>query len=246
MEKISWPVISFFSKRNKFQNPLRTDIHSHLLAGLDDGVKTQKEAIELISYYHKLGFQKLITTPHINSDYYSNEPEGISTALTELNNALETEKIPVVVQAAAEYYLDEELMRKVDAKEKLLTFGQSYLLFETNFLTEPYQLNDFIFKVITQGYKPILAHPERYAYMTLEKAEELKNRGVLLQLNIPSLVGFYSKQIQHLTYKLIDKGFIDLLGSDCHNIMHLQVLEDAVQNKYFKKAAELPLLNNSL
>jgi protein-tyrosine phosphatase len=239
-------VISFFQKKNKFKNPLHTDVHSHLLAGLDDGVKTQKEAIELISFYHKLGYQKLITTPHINSDYYRNEPEGIRAGLTELNKGLKAESIPVIVEAAAEYYLDEELMRKVDAKEQLLTFGQSHLLFETNFLTEPYQLNDFIFKVITQGYKPILAHPERYAYMTLEKAEELKNRGVLFQLNIPSLVGFYSKPIQQLACKLIDKGWIDLLGSDCHTIIHLQVLEDAVQNKYFKKAVELPLLNNSL
>ncbi len=239
-------MISFFQKKNKFKNPLHTDIHSHLLAGLDDGVKTQKEAIDLVTHFHRLGYQKLITTPHINNDYYRNEPEGIGKGLAELIDAVKAEAIPIVIEAAAEYYLDEELMKKVDAKEKLLTFGQSYLLFETNFLTEPYQLNDFIFKVITQGYKPILAHPERYAYMTVEKAEELKTRGVLLQLNIPSLVGFYSKPIQQLAYKLIDKGWIDLLGSDCHNAIHLQVLEDAVQNKYFRKVVELPLLNNSL
>jgi protein-tyrosine phosphatase len=246
LEKIIWPVISFFQKKEKFQSPLQTDIHSHLLAGLDDGVKTQKEAIELVILFHKLGYKKIITTPHVNSDYYRNEPEGIIKALGELNDALKAETIPVVIEAAAEYYLDEELMKKVDSKEKILTFGQSYLLFETNFLTEPYQLNNFIFKAITQGYKPILAHPERYAYMTLAKAEELKNRGVLFQLNIPSLVGFYSKPIQQLAYKLIDKGWIDLLGSDCHNAIHLQVLEDAVQNKYFRKAVEFPLLNNSL
>ncbi|MBL7873934.1 MAG: capsular biosynthesis protein [Cyclobacteriaceae bacterium] len=239
-------MISFFQKKNKFHNPLHTDIHSHLLAGLDDGVKTQKEAIELVSYFHKLGYQKLITTPHINSDYYRNEPEPIRRVLAELNDALQAESMAVVVEAAAEYYLDEELMKKVDSKENLLTFGQSYLLFETNFLTEPYQLNDFIFKVITQGYKPILAHPERYAYMTLAKAEDLKNRGVLFQINIPSLVGLYSKPIQQLAYKLIDQGWVDLLGSDCHHATHLQVLEDAVQNKYFRKAVELPLLNNSL
>jgi protein-tyrosine phosphatase len=239
-------VISFFQKKKIVQNPLHTDIHSHLLAGLDDGVKTQKEAIDLVAHFHKLGYQKLITTPHISTDYYRNEPEGITKALVELNDALKAEAIPVVIEAAAEYYLDEELIKKVDSKEKLLTFGQSYLLFETNFLTEPYQLNNFIFKAITQGYKPILAHPERYAYMTLEKAEELKNRGVLLQLNILSLVGFYSRPIQQLAYKLIDKGWIDLLGSDCHNAIQLQILEDAVQNKYFRKAVDLPLLNNSL
>ncbi len=221
-------------------------MHSHLLAALDDGVKTHEEALELIEHFYKLGYRKLITTPHIMSDYYRNEPESIKNKLAELNALVHAQNIPVTLEAAAEYYLDEELMKKVEAKESLLTFGNSYLLFETNFLNEPYQLNDFIFKVITQGYKPILAHPERYEYMTLKKAEELRDRGVLLQLNIPSIVGFYSKPIQRLAIKLIEKGWVDLLGSDCHATLHLQVLEEAIQDKYFKKAVDLPLLNNSL
>jgi len=221
-------------------------MHSHLLAALDDGVKTHEEAIELIQYFYKLGYRKLITTPHIMSDYYRNEPAAIKSKLGELLERVGKENIPMTMEAAAEYYLDEELMKKVEAKEPLLTFGNSYLLFETNFLNEPYQLNDFIFKVITQGYKPILAHPERYSYMTLDKAEELRGRGVLLQLNIPSIVGFYSKPIQQLAVKLIQKRWVDLLGSDCHTSMYLQVLEEAIQDKNFRKAVDLPLLNNSL
>jgi protein-tyrosine phosphatase len=221
-------------------------MHSHLLAALDDGVKSTEEAIELIQHFYKLGYRKLITTPHIMSDYYRNEPGIIKNKLAELIERVNNENIPVTVEAAAEYYLDEELMKKVEAKEPLLTFGNSYLLFETNFLNEPYQLNDFIFKIITQGYKPILAHPERYSFMTLEKAEELRSRGVLLQINIPSIIGFYSKPIQRLAIKLIEKGWVDLLGSDCHNSQYMQVLEEAIQDKNFKKAVDLPLLNNSL
>jgi len=221
-------------------------MHSHLLAGLDDGVKTHEEAIELIQHFYQLGYRKLITTPHIMSDYYRNETGIIKSKLTELIERVNNENIPVTLEAAAEYYLDEELMKKVEAKEPLLTFGNSYLLFETNFLNEPYQLNDFVFKIITQGYKPILAHPERYSFMTLGKAEELRSRGVLLQINIPSIIGFYSKPIQRLAIKLIEKGWVDLLGSDCHNAQYMQVLEEAIQDKNFKKAVDLPLLNNSL
>lgn len=97
----------------------------------------------------------------------------------ELNTHLLQHNVPLTIEAAAEYFLDEDLMQKVELKKELLTFGKKYLLFETNFLTEPYQLNDFIFKVTIQGYKPILAHPERYGYMTMEKAEALRDRGVL-------------------------------------------------------------------
>ncbi len=221
-------------------------MHSHLLAGLDDGAKTHDEAIELIKHFAALGYEKLITTPHIMNDYYRNEPEQIRSKLSELNGYLHQQNIPITIEAAAEYFLDEELMRRVEAKESLLAFGKKYLLFETNFLTEPYQLNDFIFKIATQGYKPILAHPERYAYMTMEKAEELRDRGVLFQINIPSLVGFYSKPIQKLADKFIDKGWIEMLGSDCHSMIYMQALKEAIQSKYFKKAVALPLINNSL
>lgn len=239
-------MISFFKPKPKFQNPILTDMHSHLLAGIDDGVKTWEESVQVIREFHRLGYRKLITTPHIMSDYYRNEPAGIKEKLRELQEILLRESIDIRMEAAAEYYLDEELMRKVESKEPLLTFGDAYLLFETNFLTEPYQLKEFIFQVITQGYKPILAHPERYQYMTMEKAEELRDRGVLLQVNIPSLIGYYSRPIQKLAEKLIEKRWIDLAGSDCHQISHTQLLKDAIQHKNFKKIIDLPLLNNSL
>lgn len=246
MEKILAGVISFFKPKPKFQNPILTDMHSHLLAGIDDGVKTWEESVQVIREFHRLGYRKLITTPHIMSDYYRNEPAGIKEKLRELQEILLREGIDMKMEAAAEYYLDEELIRKVENKERLLTFGDSYLLFETNFLTEPYQLKDFLFQVITQGYKPVLAHPERYQYMTMEKAEELKDRGVLLQVNIPSLIGVYSRPIQKLAEKLIEKRWIDLAGSDCHQILHIRLMEEAIQHKNFKKIIDLPLLNNRL
>lgn len=221
-------------------------MHAHLLAGLDDGVKTHDEALLLIRNFHDLGYRKLITTPHIMSDYYRNEPDQINSKLVELNEVLKTNQVPVVVEAAAEYYLDETLIQKINAHEKILTFGSDYLLFETNFFSEPYHLNDFIFNAITQGYKPVLAHPERYQYMTMEKADELRNRGVLLQLNIPSIVGYYGKPVERMSIKLIEAGWVDFLGSDCHNELQWKAVEHAFQNKNFKKALDLPLLNNTL
>lgn len=221
-------------------------MHSHLLAGLDDGVKSHDEAIELIRNFHRLGYKKVITTPHIMSDYYRNEPEQIISASVELNKLLQDNQIPVTVEAAAEYYLDEHLTTIINGEKRLLTFGTNYLLFETNFFSEPLHLNEFIFNAITHGYKPVLAHPERYQYMTMQKAEELRDRGVLFQLNIPSVVGFYGKPVERMAAKLIDAGWIDLLGSDCHNLLQFQALEAALKNKHFKKALSFPLLNNLL
>jgi tyrosine-protein phosphatase YwqE len=132
--------------------------------------------------------------------------------------------------------------------QPLLTFGKNYLLFETNFLNEPFNLKEFIFLATTKGYKLILAHPERYMYLQsgFEKAEDLINRGLLFQLNISSITGYYSKVVQTTAHKLIDKGWVHFLGSDCHNMQHVYQIREAQRLKYFQKALHLPLLNNSL
>ncbi|MCB0493997.1 MAG: capsular biosynthesis protein [Cyclobacteriaceae bacterium] len=242
-------MFSFFKQKNQVRlAPLETDIHSHLLPHLDDGVKSMEESGQLIRQFIDLGYKKIITTPHVMNDFYRNEPNDILEKLELLRQHLKSENINIPIEAAAEYYLDESLIERINKGEKLLTFGSNYLLFETNFLTEPFQLKEFIFSVTTLGYKPVLAHPERYQYLvnTFEKVEDLKNRGVLFQINIPSIIGAYSKPIQKLTIQLIEKGWVDFLGSDCHNQIHMNILKEAFRNKYLKRALELPLLNRSL
>lgn len=229
-------------------DPIRTDIHSHLLPGLDDGVQDYEQAEEIINRFIALGYRKLITTPHIMSDSYRNTPEIIRDSLAKLKLHLQKKNIVIDISAAAEYYLDEELISKLEKNEPLLTFGQNYLLFETNFMTEPLQLKDFIFQLATKGYNPVLAHPERYIFLqhNMEKLEDLLNRGVLFQVNTSSLSGYYSKDAQRTAQKLIDKGWIHFLGSDCHMMQHVTLLEQVQSARYFQKALSLPLLNNSL
>ena len=240
-------MFSFFkSSAKKNQRPLAADIHSHLLPGIDDGVKSLEESEAVILRFLELGYTKCVTTPHVMSDFYRNDPAIIKDKLNLLRDHLRKKNINFTLEAAAEYYLDETLLQRIADNEVLLTFGSRFLLFETNFITVPFQLKDFIFKVTTQNYRPVLAHPERYQYMTMEKAEDLRDRGVLFQMNIPSIVGYYSKPIQHLAFKLIDKGWVNFLGSDCHNMLYTKVLEEAQQHRYFRKALELPLLNHSL
>lgn len=244
-------MLSWFRK-NKASDPHGNlplvDIHSHLLPGLDDGVQSFEESEEIILNFQRLGYKKLITTPHVMSDFFRNTNEGILNKLSEMNAHLRQKGIDIVLEAAAEFYLDEALVARIETGSPLLTFGKNYFLFETNFMTEPLNLKDFIFMATTKGYKPILAHPERYVYLqsNFAKAEDLISRGVLFQLNISSLSGYYSKGAQATAQKLIDKGYVHFLGSDCHNLQHIQLLEETRRNKYFQKAISLPLLNNTL
>lgn len=242
-------MFSFFKRQSTAPaKPLLADMHSHLLPGLDDGVQTLEDSIDLITQFSKLGYQKLITTPHIMSDFYRNDKDSITNGLLEVKDAIEKKGLNIELEAAAEYYLDEVLMSKVQNGEALLTLKDKLLLFETNFLTEPFQLKEFIFNATTKGYKLVLAHPERYQYLIgdINKAEDLRNRGVLFQINIPSIVGAYSRHIQKFAQQLINKGWVDFLGSDCHNQMQMNILKEATKDKYFVKATNLALMNQSL
>lgn len=223
------------------------DLHSHLLPGIDDGVKTVEEAIEVIQAFYRLGYRKLYTTPHVMTDAFRNTPEIILGSLEILKTEIANRKIDLQIFAAAEYYLDEYLLEAINS-DKLLTIGENHLLFETNFLSEPLNLKDFIFRATTKGYRLILAHPERYIYLQsdLSKAEDLLNRGVTFQINISSLTGYYSKPAQKTAFQLIDRGWVHWLGSDCHHIKHVELITEARKNKYFQKALNLPLLNSTL
>lgn len=242
-------AFTWFRKHSIEQLPaLKVDIHSHLLPGIDDGVTTLEEAEEIIVNLAAMGYQRIITTPHVMSDAYRNTPEGIQAKLKELQGHLTKKNIAIPVSAAAEYYLDESLFRMVEENRPLLTIGEKYLLFETNFITEPFNLKEFIFLATTRGYKLILAHPERYLYLqnNLEKVQDLVDRGVSLQLNIGSLTGYYSRPVQQMAVKLVERGMIHWLGSDCHHVQQVHLLQKARRLRSFRKALTLSLLNNSL
>ena len=183
------------------------------------------------------------------SDLYPNKESEILKISDTLKEKVEVEKINVKLSVAAEYFLDETLMQKIsDAPEEILCFGDNYLLFETSFYNRPLYLNEFIFKAKSLGFKPVLAHPERYNYLhrDFKSIEDLIERGVLLQLNILSLAGFYSKQIRKFAEQLVDKRLIHFVGSDCHNNIQFDAILTAQKNKRYNNALELPLKNYEL
>ena len=227
---------------------LKVDMHSHLIPGIDDGSKSMEESLELVKRLADYGLKKIITTPHIMYEYYRNTPEIIGMGLEDLRKAVKNEGISIDIEAAAEYYMDEIFLEKVKAGEKLLTFGDDYILVETGFINKPQMLLDIIFHLEMAGYKPILAHPERYYYLLNDKklVHDLLDREVFFQINLLSLTGFYSKESKVFAETLIDENRVKLVGTDCHNGRYLDALETLPQSKYYEKLQELDLLNKSL
>lgn len=226
---------------------LKTDMHSHLIPAIDDGSDSIEDSVNMIRRFSDLGYEKLITTPHVMSDHYKNNPSTILPGLEKVQKALEEQNINIELQAAAEYYLDEFFHQKVKEKD-VLTFGDNYLLFELSFYSEPVNLNEIIFEMQTAGYKPILAHPERYSYWhkDMEKYEDMVSRGVMLQLNMLSLIGHYSPAVKKVSDKLIDNEMVDFLGSDCHHIFHTELMEEARKTPSLHKLLDGGRLKNRL
>ena len=250
-------MFNFFKKNTQKQDKeidispiktLTTDIHSHLLAGIDDGAKTLEDSLALIKHLQILGYNYLVTTPHIMSDFYKNTPEIIYAKLAELRQYLKENQTDITIEVAAEYYADEIFMRKVEKGEQLLSFGNNYLLFETGFQDKPRYLMQAIFDLQTAGYKPIFAHPERYQYLyeDFKTLEEMNEKGILLQININSLAGYYGKSAQMQAEKMIARGIVHWAGTDCHHTRHAETLYRAKKTKMYAKLMELPLLNFNL
>ena len=227
---------------------LQCDVHSHLIPAIDDGSKSVEDSLNMIAAFAELGYTRLITTPHVMSDFYRNTPETILNGLETVRAAVKENNIPMTISAAAEYYIDFDFEEKIKTG-KLLTFGKNYVLVEISFINPPDNLNDIFFRLITSGYKPVLAHPERYNFWHKEftKYEEIIEKGVLLQLNINSLTGHYSPATRKIAERMIDNNMITFLGSDCHHTGHLELMRNVVYEKSLHKLfASGKLLNATL
>ncbi len=232
-------MFNFFKKTALLSNYsfLHTDMHSHLIPGIDDGAPDVETSVELIKGMQAMGFQRIITTPHVMADLYPNTPEIIREGLEKVRTALKEEGIDMPIDAAAEYLMDEAFGEKINSG-KLLTLPGNYVLVEMSFVSPPPQLEDYLFRLQTRGYRPIMAHPERYMYLRgdLEEYQRLKDKGCAFQLNLLSLTGHYGKPIQKVAEKLLKNDLIDYLGTDLHHHKHLATLDAALQSSTVAKA----------
>lgn len=228
---------------------IAVDMHSHLLPGIDDGAENLDNSMQLITHLYELGYRKFITTPHIYRDIYPNTPQTILPKLELVKTELKAREIDVEIHSAAEYFCDEAFEEYIEQKS-LLTFGKkNYVLFEISFDEENVNLGRAIFNMHLNGYKPILAHPERYDYWhnDFSKYERMIDKEVLLQININSLTGQYGAMTKHIAEKLIQYDMVSFVGTDCHHMGHIELTNKARTNPFLKKLIESgKLLNKDL
>ncbi|MDE6812026.1 MAG: capsular biosynthesis protein [Muribaculaceae bacterium] len=190
-----------------------TDWHSHILPGVDDGIPSMDKALEVLATYGQLGVKKVWLTPHIMEDY-PNEPEELRKRFDELCHEYDG---PVELKLAAENMLD-SLFEERLAQGELLPIGDAgnHLLVETSYFSPPMNFDELIDDIKSAGYFPVLAHPERYRYMSEKDYISLKERNVIFQVNMMSLVGMYGETARKKAEWLLKKGMVDLTGSDVH------------------------------
>ena len=219
------------------------DIHNHILPGIDDGAANVEDSLLLISKFSEIGIKNFIATPHVMNDYYPNNPEIINEALDKVKQALEEQDMhDINISAAAEYMMDQSFLDMID-EQQLLCLKENYVLVEMSYFQPPINLNEILFRLQTQQYKPVLAHPERYVYFhssNLDRYEELKRRGCYFQINALSLVGHYGTNIQKACFDLLDKDLVDFIGTDTHQLRHLEKLSSLdISEKRFNQLAPI-------
>lgn len=192
-----------------------TDYHSHLLPGVDDGVQTPEESLEILRLYEELGIREVWFTPHIMEDI-PNTTAGLRSRFEQFQKLYAGN---IRLHLSAEYMLD-NLFKERLAHRDLLPLGVegNHLLVETSYFNPPVDLYSMLEKIRTAGYYPVLAHPERYVYMEETDYRRLKELGVKFQLNLSSLVGGYGKHVTAKIRCLLAEGYFDAWGTDTHRL----------------------------
>lgn len=206
-----------------------TDWHSHILPGVDDGVRTMEEALEILRLYEELGVKTVWLTPHIMEDI-PNTTAHLRERFAELQA---TYTGPITLYLAAENMLDNLFEERLE-KSDLLPLGENgdHLLVETSYFTPPMGLSNILLRIKSKGYIPVLAHPERYEYMQMKDYKALRDGRTFFQLNLPSLAGMYGKHVQGKAESLLKAGMYDRPGCDTHSVdFYHSLLQSGIRKK---------------
>lgn len=245
-----------FSQFKKKSNPtvqinfedLALDFHAHWLPGVDDGCQSIEDSILILEEFKSLGYKKVFTSPHIMGDKYTNTKSDLEYRFLEFKNLDSVKAIDIELGLLAEYLLDEKFEDKLKTND-FLTIGNNYILVETSMNYEFPFVREYIFELLKLGYKPIMAHPERYRYITNEKNfidqyEEMQSWGIEFQLNLFSLVGLFGDLAQKVAEKLIDNELYSYVSSDIHVPMQIKFFEDVQKSIYLDKLIRSNKLKN--
>ncbi|MGM9844928.1 MAG: tyrosine-protein phosphatase [Muribaculaceae bacterium] len=233
-------MLSIFSKSRQPEKLFfETDIHCHILPGIDDGSPDVATSVSLVSKMKDMGLRRIIASPHVTYGTFENTPETVGAAKAELQAALDAAGIEVDLQNSAEYRIDDLLMSHIE-QDILMPLPGKHLLVENSFIQEPWNLDRFLFELQLKGYVPILAHPERYAYYygKKERYKQMHEAGINFQINVLSLSGCYGKDEKRIAEWLIEKGYVDFIGTDLHRQSHVDSIMTYLKSKDYKRHRE--------
>lgn len=240
----------FKSKKRPQPKPLfySTDVHSHILPGIDDGSPNSKISIELLEAMKSWGIERVIATPHIAEENFENTPQTIKNAYDKLSTYMLDRGFEMNVAYSAEYRIDNRF-RKMLEVDNLITLPNNYLLIENSFVQPPIDLRKIIYELQLRDIKPILAHPERYGYYQSKKEiySELFDSGCDFQINLLSLTGYYGDREKETALWLANKGYISFVGTDLHHFGHVEVINRYLASREYISVAEklAPIIKNN-
>jgi protein-tyrosine phosphatase len=222
---------SFFF-RKKPQNLFRdmVDFHNHILPGIDDGSKSIAQSLMMLDLYQDLEIKAVIASPHIYKELYPNTPESISKSFETLSPKA-IQKNVQIKGYAAEYLVDDFFLEHLENNTSLLCCFDEHVLIEIPFFGTLKLLEQAVFTMQNMGYTAVLAHPERYANLKNESLNNLRIRGVKLQLNALSLMGHYGPEVKKKASEWLTRGLYDFVGTDAHNEQQLLKLKSLRLNK---------------
>ncbi len=236
----------FFLSKKTFLKDIvpatHVDIHSHILPGIDDGAKDMKTSMLLLQKFSDFGIHNLVTTPHIKSTIFPNTPDLILKSLDNVQQELKLHNLEHMnIRAAAEYFLNDVFLEKLEQGEPLLCLTEDVVLVEFSHHQLPMNAYDLLFQLQLKSYTPVLAHPERYRDLQTQMHVymKLKDAGCLFQLNLLSLTDFYGKSVQKTAYKLLGEGYYDCFGSDVHHAYQIEVLSNLKISKHLPQFLSL-------
>lgn len=199
------------------------DFHSHILPNVDDGSTSMEETIKIIKEAEQVGFTGIISTSHYLQGYYEFSDEERKRILEKAKMyPVRNDLVPNCpkLYLGSEIYISPDILELIKDSRASTINNTRYVLFELPMNSKPLFVKDVVFKLIQNGYKPIIAHPERYSYVKddIEYAEELAKMGVLFQANYGSIIGLYGREAKKTLKKLLKNNLISFLGSDVHKV----------------------------
>ncbi len=234
-------MFNIFQRKSKKDAKLfyTTDVHSHILPGVDHGSQSVEESLEMLQAQLDMGISHVMCTSHVTAETFENTPESLTAAYEELKNAIAREGLPINIYVSAEYRIDEYWTQEYEAGH-LLPLPGNHVLLENSFAQELIGIDNMMFELQVKGYRPILAHPERYRYYNdrRDRYKTLHNASVKFQINILSLAGYFGKGARERALWLIQNNLCDMLGSDMHNMENAQIIKEYIGSRDWRKLCD--------